>query len=311
MSFPHPLDGGAKKRGGQQRLMSCFESRLSLRVLLGSLSSHSLSERQIRSARKMAGDGAIRARVLRKDEMRDGWLEEALPLPMSEESHSRLLAPKPLVSITIPQMLIFTCGAPLLAMTLVITIAITYHHRQATQTHCRVSNWLPSISAAVSGLDPELPLWRFLIGLHIGPRFILVSLYRSFFKSHFGSRYAVHREADAAFHVAELLSLLALTTVASHEDEQLHRFFTFFFLLMFIGHLFISTFLFHRLHHHHQDPTVPPTYINNSSPSSPTSLHLQNTKSLAFKKYLTLWTVALTAIGGYYFYRHMEFCQVS
>lgn len=62
---------------------------------------------------------------------------------------------------------------PAVAVFLCLVLSILLHWKEATQTHCNVSNWLPSVSAAVASYSPERYIWRFLIGLHTTPRIII------------------------------------------------------------------------------------------------------------------------------------------
>lgn len=64
-------------------------------------------------------------------------------------------------------------GLPFTALVLCLFLSIILHWNEATQTHCNVPNWLPSVSAAVASYAPERYIWRFLLSLHATPRIIL------------------------------------------------------------------------------------------------------------------------------------------
>lgn len=79
-------------------------------------------------------------------------------------------------------------GLPLSALFICVSLALILHPAQSTSTHCNVYNWLPSISAAVAAYSPERYVWRFFIGLHAAPRFIVAFAYRYGLKSPFSFR---------------------------------------------------------------------------------------------------------------------------
>lgn len=64
-------------------------------------------------------------------------------------------------------------GLPMSALVICILVSITLHWDEATRTHCGVTNWLPSVSAAVASYAPERYIWRLLIGIHGAPRLAL------------------------------------------------------------------------------------------------------------------------------------------
>lgn len=82
----------------------------------------------------------------------------------------------------------------------------------------QVPNYLPSISASIS-LSPESHIWRFCIGLHSAPRFLVAFTYFRFYKACFPSRFPESPLScvNLAFSVCENLGLLLLTYVSSSE----------------------------------------------------------------------------------------------
>lgn len=82
----------------------------------------------------------------------------------------------------------------------------------------QVPNYLPSISASIS-LSPECHIWRFCIGLHSAPRFLVAFTYFRFYKMRFASRFPESPLSclNLAFSISENLGLLLLTYVSSSE----------------------------------------------------------------------------------------------
>jgi hypothetical protein len=92
------------------------------------------------------------------------------------------------------------CGLPLSAFVVCVLLSLTLHFDAATRTHCQVcvssrvqcavytarraqvTNWLPSISAAIGGQSPEKYIWSYAIALHCTPRFLIGFAYKNFYR---------------------------------------------------------------------------------------------------------------------------------
>lgn len=112
------------------------------------------------------------------------------------------LRPNAIVYFTLSfrQLCLFTVSLPLVALFTCFVTAYIFQQDDIHETHCRVSipersHWLivtvcfcqvyniiPSISA-VTGISPQRYLWRICIALHIGPRFLIASVYRTYHRS--------------------------------------------------------------------------------------------------------------------------------
>jgi len=82
----------------------------------------------------------------------------------------------------------------------------------------QVSNYLPSISAAISGV-PERYIWRSCIGLHSAPRYLVAAAYFSFYRDRFARRLPERLLSGLVLvcSLAENTGLLLLTYVSSTE----------------------------------------------------------------------------------------------
>lgn len=82
----------------------------------------------------------------------------------------------------------------------------------------QVSNYLPSISAAISRV-PERYIWRCCIGLHSAPRYLVAAVYFNFYRGRFAKRLPELLLSVLALlcNLAENTGLLLLTYVSSTE----------------------------------------------------------------------------------------------
>ncbi|XP_042155974.1 post-GPI attachment to proteins factor 2 isoform X2 [Oncorhynchus tshawytscha] len=130
---------------------------------------------------------------------------------------------KPLIRLPFTD---FAVGTVLLALTgliACIVISLMFHFDESTYTHCQVPNYLPSISASIS-LVPERYIWRFCIGLHSAPRFLVAAAYFSFYRGRFAKSFPDMGLSVLALiaALAENVGLLLLTYVSSTETYRDH-----------------------------------------------------------------------------------------
>ncbi|KAH8342665.1 hypothetical protein KR067_010102, partial [Drosophila pandora] len=76
------------------------------------------------------------------------------------------------VTALLPLVTLFTC----------FVTAYAFQYDDVHETHCRVYNIIPSISA-ITGVSPQRYFWRFSIALHIGPRIPIAFVYKNYYRS--------------------------------------------------------------------------------------------------------------------------------
>lgn len=152
---------------------------------------------------------------------------------------------RPLViRVSFTSCIVGTVCLPLFGLITCVFISSVFHFEDSTGTHCQVMssfsklslfwchktvfhhhcmlfqvpNYLPSISASIS-LSPESYIWRFCIGLHSAPRFLVAFTYFRFYKARFAARFpeSLLSCLNLIFSICENLGLLLLTYVSSSE----------------------------------------------------------------------------------------------
>ncbi|KAL7744205.1 hypothetical protein ACLKA6_009176 [Drosophila palustris] len=76
------------------------------------------------------------------------------------------------VTALLPLVTLFTC----------FVTAYVFQYDDVHETHCRVYNIVPSISA-ITGVSPQRYFWRFSIALHIGPRIPIAFVYKNYYRA--------------------------------------------------------------------------------------------------------------------------------
>lgn len=116
---------------------------------------------------------------------------------------------------------------PLVTLFLCLIYAIVFQFEDVHETHCRVFNIIPSISA-ITGISPQRYFWRISVAVHIGPRFGLIACYRSHYN---GILEKIQDEiikkrarllATVVFwsHTIELSALCGVTYVSNRENYR-------------------------------------------------------------------------------------------
>lgn len=109
---------------------------------------------------------------------------------------------------------LITISLPLFAFIFCIIWSLMFDFTLSTSTHCGVTNYLPSISAAIGNFTPQKYVWRTAIGLHSAPRYIIAVMYYWF----------KHRSSLLLIvHLIEISSLVGLTFISSNENFRMYK----------------------------------------------------------------------------------------
>lgn len=89
-------------------------------------------------------------------------------LPQYEKINS-----KPLFRLPFGKFAFIVVSLPFFAFIFCVLYSIIVDFEQATGTHCRVFNLLPSISASIGNYQPQRIIWQAAIVSHFLPRFVI------------------------------------------------------------------------------------------------------------------------------------------
>uniref|UniRef100_A0A3Q2PH15 Acyltransferase PGAP2 n=1 Tax=Fundulus heteroclitus TaxID=8078 RepID=A0A3Q2PH15_FUNHE len=170
---------------------------------------------------------------------------------------SNLDRDRPLIRVRFTTFAVATVLLPLTGLLVCLVTSLLYHYEDATYTHCQVSNYLPSISAAISR-PPEIYIWRSCIGLHSAPRYLVAAAYFSFYRGRFAGRLLELLLSGVALlcSVAENTGLVLLTYVASTEAYKVHKYGFIVFIACSLLHMLITVRLWHVIQRHYVSPEV-------------------------------------------------------
>ncbi|KAK0183158.1 hypothetical protein PV327_001225 [Microctonus hyperodae] len=134
------------------------------------------------------------------------------------------------LSISFRKLCIATACLPLATLLICFVTAYIFQQDEIHETHCRVYNVLPSISA-ITGVSPQRYLWRISIALHIGPRLIIATVYYAYYRKvlktidDLSKKIVGCRVLNLCFwlNIAEIASLCGVTYVSNRENYYAHE----------------------------------------------------------------------------------------
>ena len=120
---------------------------------------------------------------------------------------------------------VFTVSLVLFAFIFCIIWSIIFNFKDVTKTHCKVINYLPSISSAFDEFSMQTTVWRLCVALHAPLRFLVVGMYYRFYKYTFKLEGLSQILANVccALNSIENVALVGLSFISSTYFFTAHR----------------------------------------------------------------------------------------
>ncbi|KXJ12247.1 post-GPI attachment to proteins factor 2 [Exaiptasia diaphana] len=140
---------------------------------------------------------------------------------------------------------------PFLSTVICVICSLVLHFDQATTTHCRVANYLPSISAATGDYSPEKYIWRVGIGYHSSLRLFGIALeFNLFFlkashQTRAKTSFMLLNKLNTFCYTLENFALVLLTFVSADENYEIHEKSFIVFMVTSMLHMLFSCILYH------------------------------------------------------------------
>lgn len=203
-----------------------------------------------------------------------------------------------LISVPFDSFVSFIASLPLLCFVSCVTIATVWHFEETTWTHCQVPNYLPSISAAIGGHQPEKFIWHIGIALHCLPRILLfpAAVHKHYQSTLSGRK---HNLTTWWFWLLNLLTnisqvvengaLLTLTYISSSDNFDVHEGSFIVFMVCSMIYMFFSCVLLK---------------LTSSQP-----ITTEEHGFLKRKVFIVFFNYCSFVLAVYFYFRHDGYCE--
>ncbi|XP_023294034.2 post-GPI attachment to proteins factor 2-like [Lucilia cuprina] len=159
---------------------------------------------------------------------------------------------------------VFTALLPLVTLFTCFVTAYVFQYDEVHETHCRVYNIVPSISA-ITGVSPQRYFWRFSIALHLGPRLPIAFIYKNYYRIMLAklqkerpekvgnSMYVVY--LILVLNCIEIASLGGVTYISNRENYPIHEKIFITFMICSLCHMLATIKLNDIIHEDHTELT--------------------------------------------------------
>ncbi|KAG6459215.1 hypothetical protein O3G_MSEX011259 [Manduca sexta] len=193
--------------------------------------------------------------------------------------------------IRVPARLCFlTVSTPLVAFVICVLLTIYKDSEKANNTHCKVPNVLPSISASIGNFEPQSSIWKTAIYVHSPIRFYIVYLRWQYYKTVISENCEVVVNLAVILNIIENLALIGLTYWTSSGNYPYHE---------VCFKLFIATSVFYML--------FICILLTNNRRRPNISFRERHSVRLKWRAFIV--NVASFACAAYFFLRHNRLCE--
>lgn len=201
--------------------------------------------------------------------------------------------------ISVRRLAIITVCLPLFALFFCVHYALRYHFKSSTATHCGVTNYLPSLSAATGLFTLSSFLWKLAIALHTPGRLLLGLLVDRLWRQRLDSNHIpVSVLTLRTLYLLEVFSLLGLSWVSSSQNFPVHKMCFATFLVSAHVHMLLTCLLLSRCS----------AGISGAASSVALCGRFQQ-RSLYWKRVCLCTSVVSAGVCVYVYGRHNAYCE--
>ncbi|CAG9785647.1 unnamed protein product [Diatraea saccharalis] len=127
------------------------------------------------------------------------------------------------IKIPVKKLGVFTVSLPLFAFFSCVLMTMYKDFEKANDTHCKVPNLFPSISASIGNYEPQNTIWKTAIYIHAPLRFYIIFLRWEYYRNIIRENCIFVVKIAVFLNILENLALLGLTHWTSSENYPYHE----------------------------------------------------------------------------------------
>ncbi|XP_072938687.1 post-GPI attachment to proteins factor 2-like [Epargyreus clarus] len=197
---------------------------------------------------------------------------------------------KYLFRVPVTKLCVFTVSLPLCAFVACVLMTMFKDFDSANNTHCKVPNVFPSISASIGNYEPQRTLWRIALYVHAPLRFFIIYLRWEYYRNVIRQNCIFIVKVAVFLNVIENLALLGVTHWTSSLNYPYHE---------ACFETFIGTSIFYMFF----------TSLMLTKYRRRTTMTQLETYSVKLKWRAFLTNVSSFAFAAYFFLRHNRLCE--
>ncbi|KAL2749001.1 post-GPI attachment to proteins factor 2-like isoform X1 [Vespula maculifrons] len=205
-------------------------------------------------------------------------------IPLTEEDMLKVRA-----IISFSRLAWVTVSIPLFAFIFCVIWSVLYNFEHATATHCKVYNFLPSVSATIGHYRPQKDIWKLAIATQVITRTLVLIMYYRYYKEHVYKWARYISNIVLAAYIVENLSLVTLSFWSSDSNYVFHKVSFITFLIMSSIYMPLSYFVMKNCCNVSRD--------------------FSETTSIRWKWRAMMSNVLSILLASYFFYRHNKYCE--
>ncbi|CAH1712258.1 post-GPI attachment to proteins factor 2-like [Aphis gossypii] len=141
---------------------------------------------------------------------------------------------------------------PLITLLTCLATAYVFQYDDVHETHCRVYNVIPSISA-ITGVTPQTYMWRIAVAFHVGPRMVIAQVYYNYFISQMSK--VVDKSTSYILinlcywlNLIEIAAICGVTYISNRENYPVHEKIFILFMLSSLLYMIVMIKTFNMMH---------------------------------------------------------------
>ncbi|VVC35856.1 Frag1/DRAM/Sfk1 [Cinara cedri] len=140
---------------------------------------------------------------------------------------------------------------PLITLMTCLVTAYIFQYDDVHETHCKVYNVIPSISA-ITGVTPQTYMWRIAVAFHVGPRMVIANVYYNYFISEMSksdsSTKSLFVNLCYWLNIIEVSAICGVTYISNRENYPVHEKIFVLFMLSSLLYMIVMIKTFNMAH---------------------------------------------------------------